>query len=245
MTMNNALFARIRCLFLIGLFAPLFGVASNQAAPGVNEAGFVALFPKNGEPKGWTVHAWDDVKNPPPPGAVWKVIDGVLHGSEPRGTWLVSDKEYSDFILRFDWKIGERGNSGCGLRFPGYGDPAFDGLELQMVDPRYYPPDMKVPPDELSGSLYRAIAPSAQLFKPMEWNRYEVTCKGSIVKVKLNGQQILNADLNSPHAVIKRHNDQDAVPWKDRPRKGHIGFQELSRGGGHVEIRNARIKEIN
>ena len=28
------------------------------------------------------------------------------------------------------------------------------------------------------------------------------------------------------------------------PHKGHIGFQELSRGGGHVQIRNARIKII-
>jgi hypothetical protein len=33
-------------------------------------------------------------------------------------------------------------------------------------------------------------------------------------------------------------------PLHDRPRKGHIGFQELSRGGGHVQIRNARIKVL-
>src|SRR2546430_337926 len=83
------------------------------------------------------VRAWDDVSKPGPEGAKWLVDDqGILNGSEPRGTWLVSEKEYGDFVLEFDWKLGERGNSGCGIRFPGKGDPAFDGLEIQMVDER-------------------------------------------------------------------------------------------------------------
>lgn len=208
------------------------------------EPGFVPLFPHNGIPTEWIVRDWADVKNPPPEGAVWKVIDGVLHGSEPRGTWLVSKRLYSDFVLKFEFKLGERGNSGCGLRFPDAGDPAFDGLELQMVDPRYYPPEMKVPPSELTGSLYRAIAPTEQRFKPTEWNSYQVTCQGPRITVVLNGKQILQTNIKEFDKPIKRHNDQDAVPMKDRPLRGHIGFQELSRGGGHVEIRNARIKEL-
>jgi hypothetical protein len=245
--MKTETLASIACSLVLGVFA--FGGCDGLAATSPGETatsteGFVPLFPENGPTKGWTARAWDDVKNPPPQGAVWKVVDGVLHGSEPRGTWLVSDKEFSDIVLRFEWKLGERGNSGCGLRFPDHGDPAFDGLELQMVDPRYYPPDMTVPPNELTGSLYRAVAPSAQLYKPTEWNQYEVTCKGSKIKVSLNGQQILEVDLNKESKTIKRHNDEDAVPLKDRPHKGHLGFQELSRGGGHVEIRNAVIREL-
>jgi hypothetical protein len=215
------------------------------ATRAADESGFARLFPEDGIPNHWSVRAWNDVKNPGPDGAVWKVVEGVLHGSEPRGTWLVSDKEYGDFVLRFEFKLGERGNSGCGLRFPGFGDPAFDGLELQMVDPRYYPPDFgDVPANELTGSLYRAIAPSEQLFQPTAWNRYEVTCRGANVKVVLNGRQVVDDDLSKHHKIIKRHNGADAVPLKDRPRKGHIGFQELSRGGAHVEIRNAEIKEL-
>ena len=64
-------------------------------------ADFVPLFPADGAPKGWSVRAWDDVKNDGPKGAAWKVQDGVLHGSEPRGTWLVSEREYGDFDLEF------------------------------------------------------------------------------------------------------------------------------------------------
>lgn len=187
---------------------------------------------------------WADVKNPPPEGAVWKVIDGVLHGSEPRGTWLVSDKQYGDFILKFDFKLGDRGNSGCGLRFPEAGDPAFDGLELQMVDPRYFPSDQKPLPSELTGAIYRAIEPKKQVFKPNAWNSYEITLKGPMAKVILNGETVVDTNLHSVVATLKRHNGQDVVPMKERPLKGHIGFQELSRGGAHVEIRNARIKEL-
>jgi hypothetical protein len=117
------------------------------------ESGFTMLFPKDGVPEGWVVTEWNDLAKPAAAGVQWKVQNGVLHGSEPRGTWLVSEKEYGDFILEFEWKLGERGNSGTALRAPMFGDPAFDGLELQMVDPRYYPEDMKVTPDELTGSL--------------------------------------------------------------------------------------------
>jgi hypothetical protein len=44
---------------------------------------------------------------------------------------------------------------------------------------------------------------------------------------------------------VKRHNGQDAVPLNQRPRRGHLGFQELSRDGTQVMIRNARIAELN
>ena len=201
------------------------------------------LFPDKGEPKGWVVRAWDDVSKPGPEGAKWVVDDdGVLNGSEPRGTWLVSEKEYGDFVLEFDWKLGERGNSGCGIRFPDKGDPAFDGLEVQMADERYN--EGRDGPDKLTGSLYKALAPKKQVYKPTEWNKYVVTLKGPTVKVELNGELIQDVNLDQQTAKIERHDGRPAPPLKDRPRKGRIGFQELSRGGAHVMIRNARIKEL-
>lgn len=232
-------------LFNLLLAAALF-VTSSLAADTktTTEEGFKPLFPNDGIPEGWSVRDWADVKNPPPAGAVWKVIDGVLHGSEPRGTWLVSDKEYGDFTLKFEFKLGDRGNSGCGLRFPGAGDPAFDGLELQMVDPRYFPADNKPLPSELTGALYRAVEPKKQVFKPGAWNTYEVTLQGTRAKVTLNGEQVVDINLHEVVTTLKRHNGKEVVPMKERPLKGHIGFQELSRGGDHVQIRHARIKEL-
>ncbi len=210
-----------------------------------DEVGFVSLFPKDGVPEGWVVRKWDDVRNSADAEVKWQVKDGILLGSDPRGTWLLSEKEYGDFILEFEWRLGDRGNSGVALRSPLFGDPAFDGLELQMVDPRYYPTNMEVTPAELTGSLYKAVAPRQQVYKPGEWNLYRITCKGPQVNVVLNGKTILDVDLNKQSVLPKRHDGTDAPALKDRPRKGHLGFQELSRGGGRVEIRGARLKVLD
>jgi hypothetical protein len=204
--------------------------------------GFVPLFTENGAPKGWVVRAWNDVKDPPAQPTEWKIQDGVLHGGEPRGSWLMSEKEYGNFILEFEFKLGERGNSGCALRAPMRGDPAFDGLELQMADLRYNP---QAKDSELTGGLYRAIAPKKQVYKPTEWNKYEITLKRSRIKVMLNGELIQDLDLAEQNQEVKRHDGSVAPPVKDRPRRGHIGFQELSRGEEHAQIRNARIKALD
>jgi len=217
-----------------------FFVLNAAAADGNPD--FIPLFPQDGVPKGWVVRAWNDVKNPAPDNPVWKVEKGVLHGGEPRGSWLLSEKEYGDFILEYEFKLGERGNSGCALRAPLFGDPAFDGMELQMADLRYNP---SAKDSELTGGLYRAIAPVKQVYKPTHWNKYEITCKGSMVKVILNGEPILNVNLDEQDKTVQRHDGSDAPPLKDRPRKGRIGFQELSRGDEHVQIRNARIKVLD
>lgn len=213
------------------------------AALAADHAPSAKLFDKKGPPAGWTVQAWDDVSKPGPEGAKWLVDEaGVLHGSEPRGTWLVSEKEYGDFALEFDFKLGRRGNSGCGIRIPAKGDPAFDGLEIQMADERYN--EGRDGPDKLTGALYKAIAPTQQTFKPLEWNHYLITAKGPHITVALNGQKIQDVNLDEHKQTIERHDGTPAPALKDRPRKGHIGFQELSREGGHVEIKNVTLKEL-
>lgn len=216
----------------------LLGFSASWAAA---QTGFVPLFPEEGVPKGWVARAWDDVSNPPQGASVWKVENGILQGGEPRGSWLLSEKEYKDFVLEFEFKLGERGNSGLALRVPLRGDPAFDGMELQMADLRYNP---EAKDSELTGGIYRAIAPRKQVYKPTEWNQYQVTLQGPRLKVVLNDEVIHDLNLNEQDQVVKRHNGADAPPVKDRPRQGHIGFQELSRGGDHVQIRNARIKVL-
>jgi hypothetical protein len=213
------------------------------AQPQEKEEGFVRLFPKDGTPEGWLVRSWSDVSKPPAdPNTKWVVKEGILHGGEPRGSWLLSPKPYGDFILKYDFKLGPTGNSGCALRVPLFGDPAFDGLELQMADYRYNP-DAK--DSELTGGIYRAIAPRKQVYKPEQWNSYVVTLQGSHLHVVLNGETIQDLNLDEQEQVVLRHNGQPCPKVKDRPRKGHIGFQELSRGAEHVLIRNARIKVLD
>ena len=201
------------------------------------------LFPQPGVPQGWSARLWSDVAKPGPDGTGWRVDDaGVLHCNGTRGSWLVSDAEFGDFVLSFEFKLPERGNSGVGIRFPAAGDPAFDGIEIQMADERYN--EGRDGPDKLTGSLYKALAPTKQAYKPGEWNRYVITAVGPRVRVELNGELVQDVNLDEQKAAVERHDGKPAPPLKDRPRRGRIGFQELSRGGGHVMIRDARLAEV-
>ena len=174
-------------------------------------------------------------------GAAAMVKDGVLTSSGDRGCWFLSEREYGDFELEYEFRLGPRGNSGLALRCLAKGDPAFDGMELQMADFRYNP-DAK--PSELTGGIYRAIPPSNDLYKPQTWNTLRVSLIGTKLRVELNGKVIQNTDLASHAEQVLRHDGSAAPAIKDRPRKGRIGFQNLSRDGGQVEIRKARIREI-
>jgi Domain of Unknown Function (DUF1080) len=205
------------------------------------EEGFTPLFPTDGVPQGWVVTEWSDLAKPAPKGVQWTVKDGSLRPGKLRGTWLVSEKEYSDFVLEFEIKLTERGNSGVALRAPMRGDPAFDGLELQVADLRY---NTAAKDSELTGGLYRAVAPTKQVYKPTEWNKFRIELEGERLKVTLNGEVIQDIDLTTFDKTVKRHDGTDAPPIKDRPRKGHIGFQHLSRNNEPIEIRGARIKEL-
>ena len=201
----------------------------------------VHLFTEPGAPKGFSVREWNEIGKPATPEAKW-TIDAlvILHGSEPRGTWLISDQEYSDFALDLEFKLPPRGNSGVALRAPLHGDPAYDGMELQIVDPRYYDGHGEL--IQLCGAIYRAIPPRVQAFKPEEWNRYQITCRGPRVKVVLNGQTVQDFNLDEQDKPLHRDSpEKSSPPLKDRPRRGHIGFQELSRDG-HVQIRNVTLQ---
>ncbi len=225
----------------VHLLAPALLAALLAPAARAADDGLVPLFPQDGVPKGWVVTEWNDLAKPAPKGVVWTVKDGVLSAGKQRGTWLVSEKEYADFVLEFEIKLTERGNSGVALRAPMKGDPAFDGMELQVADLRY---NTQAKPSELTGGIYRAIAPTKQVYKPTEWNTFHVELKGDHLKAVINGELVQDVDLTKFDQPVKRHDGTNAPPVKDRPRKGHLGFQHLSRNNEPIQIKNVRLKEL-
>jgi hypothetical protein len=229
---------------MLRLIAPLFAVLFLLLpclCPAANdEEGFTNLFPADGEPRGWVVREWNDVSRPVD-NSPWAIKDGILHSGQRRGTWLMSEKEYTDFILEFEIKLNEVGNSGVALGAPMKGDPAFDGMELQVADFRYKHRRETVRADRRH---LRALAPTKQIYRPTEWNRFRIELKGMHLKVTLNGELIQDVDLSQLDQPTKRHDGTAAPPVKDRPKKGHIGFQHLSQRNEPVLIRGARIKEL-
>jgi hypothetical protein len=190
--------------------------------------GFVLLF--NGEDlSGWSgsteSYAVTDGKI---------VLDPNLGGGN-----LYTMGEYEDFVVRFEFRLTSGANNGLAIRAPLAGTPAYDGVEIQILDntsPKYV--DLK--PYQFHGSIYGVVPAERGHLKPIgEWNSEQVTAKGRHITVTLNGATIVDADLDE--ASTPETMDEKDHPGLKR-EKGHIGFVGH---GDHVEFRNIRIKVLN
>jgi hypothetical protein len=147
-------------------------------------------------------------------------------------------KQFSDFVLRFDFRLKPGANSGIGIRAARTGNAAYTGMEIQVLEntaEKY----AKLKPYQYHGSIYGVVAAKRGALKPIgEWNKEEITAKGSHVVVKLNDQVIVDAD-------IAKASKEGAIDGKKHPgllnEQGYLGI--LGHGGG-VDFRSMRIKEL-
>ena len=179
---------------------------------------------------------------------------------------LLTEKEYRNFILRFEFLMPENGNNGLGIRVPNENvDAAYEGMcELQLLDDSgdwYYDKSNKVDklkPYQYTGSVYGCV-PSRRdnvnkqiwgkeknftgggsyVRKPGMWNFEEVKVIGGEIEVYLNGYLITKAD------VSKFKGDGDTPDGRKHPglhnAKGHISW---CGHGSPVKWKNIRIKEL-
>ena len=65
----------------------------------------------------------------------YEIVDGVLRNKPKEGGTIFTEKEYSDFVARVEFRLPKAGNNGLAIRYPGTGDPAYSGMtELQILD---------------------------------------------------------------------------------------------------------------
>ena len=204
--------------------------ASLQAEdkPSAPPEGFTALF--NGKDlEGWKPTGKADV---------WAAENGVIACKGGGGGYLLTDKEYGDFEFRCEYRWGkEGGNSGVGLRTPPKGDPAYAGMEIQLIDDENWEKvhKFKLADYQHTGSIYDVQPAKTAKNKPIgEWNSVVIVCKGRKVTITQNGAELVNADLDDYKAKFEKH------PGLKR-EKGHIGFQSYN---VRVEFRNVWVKEL-
>lgn len=204
-------------------FAPAPGIQNNTPPPG-----FVALF------NGKDLTGWQGLVELPQRAKLsadelrkaqqeanekylphWSVIDGVLR-YDGKGQSLQTAKDYGDFELLVDWKIGPKGDTGIYLR----GTP-----QVQIWDR-----------PEGSGGLFNNQKnpkdPIKKADKPVgEWNTFRIVMRGDIVSVWLNGELVVDK--------VQMENYWD----RSQPiaAKGPI---ELQHHGNPIEFRNIYIKEL-
>ncbi len=147
--------------------------------------------------------------------------------------------EYDDFILRFEFKLTPGANNGLAIRAPLSGDPAYQGMELQILDnaaAKY----ATLQPCQYHGSIYGVVPAKRGHLRPVsEWNVEEVTAQGRQITVRLNGATIVDADIDK--ASMPQTIDKQDHPGLKR-EKGHIGF---CGHGDYLEFRNIRVKILD
>jgi 3-keto-disaccharide hydrolase len=205
------------------LLAPVIGIAEEKAEPG-----FVSLF------DGHSLKNWVMTMQA---GTPYTVKDSkIICPACPADCTLFTMKEYSNFVLRFEFMMEPRGDNGIAIRSPIEGDPAYQAMEIQILDDAH-PTYADVPANWRHGSIWDVVPAKTGFMKKIgDWNEEEITANGRQITVRLNGTTILDTNLDSikDPAVLKKH------PGLQRT-KGRIGLM------GHrkwVEFRNLRIQEL-
>jgi hypothetical protein len=165
--------------------------------------------------------------------SVWGVDKGAIFVEKGGGGWLLTEKEYGDYELRVEYKLSKGANSGIALRTPDKGDPAYVGMEIQLIDDEGWPG--KLADYQHTGSIYDVVPSSKTNNKPIgEWNAMRIVCKGSKILIEVNGEKVVDANLDD-------HKEKKGARHPGILReKGFVGFQSYNT---RVEFRNAFIKE--
>ena len=170
---------------------------------------------------------------------------GILFGKGLAGvrhTDIWTEEKFGDFILDLEFKAAPKSNSGVLLRTGDIEAFLHTAIEVQILD-SYGKEEMT---KEDCGAIFDCLSPSKNAVKkPGEWNRYIITCKANKIYVVLNGEQVIDMDLN---LWTEAHKNPDGTPnkfniaYKDMPRVGNIGLQYHNHP---IWFRNVRIKPLD
>lgn len=161
------------------------------------------------------------------------VKDGVIE-STSKCRFLISEKEFENYVFKFEFQLTSGANNGLGIHYPGNGDPAYTGMELQVLD-NSHEKYANLKDYQFHGGLYTLKAAKKGYLKPVgEWNSEIVTVNGQKVSVELNGVVIMEANLDEINEAKPDH----------QGAKRRNGFLTFCGHGDIVRYRNLQIKEL-
>ncbi len=179
----------------------------------------------------------------------WTVENGTLAaagtGSDGNG-YIVSDKQYDNFDIVFDWKVAKGSNSGLlyhvieGKKFS---TPYLTGPEYQLIDDIGFPE--KLEEWQKTGADYamHLADPSVKQLSPVgEWNTSRILFDNGHVEHWLNGKKLLEFEAWTPEWLALKNSGK----WTNMPEYGlsETGYISLQDHGSKVWFRNMKIKEL-
>ena len=177
---------------------------------------------------------WQTADGKPVPKG-WVVKDGAMTREAKAGD-IWTKERYGDFVLELEFKT--EGNSGVFFRTDNPKDNVQTGIEVQVDVARGKPDKHSV------GAIYDLVVPTKENAKKDDWNKMEITAKGNMISVVINGEKVAEMDLDQWTEGGKNPDgskNKYKTALKDFKREGHIGVQEH---GSNVSYRNIRIKPL-
>ncbi len=194
---------------------------------------------------------WEDVFNADlsnaemKPGSwVW-AKDGFL--VPVTGDTLFSRKDYTNFVLDVAYVMEPTANSGVFLYDTKHPTHKF---EVQILDDNH-PKYAQEVPNQRTGAIYGRLPPSKVCSKPAgELNRMVVSCRGALVKIYVNGEKVVDADLVRWKDPLVNPDGTRVPKWHRNfpalgtiPMHGRIALQGVH-GGKAVRFKHLKVKEL-
>ncbi len=189
---------------------------------------------------GSSLKGWRSLTDPDP-GAGWKVIDGCIVRTAKAGDLLTID-DFGDFELSIEWKVADETNSGILYRVSlSEAQTFYTGPEFQILD-NIHGGD-RLDPKHTAGALYDLVAPTKDVTRPVgSWNETRILVKGWHIEHWLNGEKIVDIDLDSPEGrALKAHSKFSSMSSFASYKHGHFALQDH---GGMVSFRNIKVREL-
>ena len=196
---------------------------------------------------GQSLNGWKNYNAPGITG--WTVQDGCLAasgtGADLTG-YIITEKQYANFDLTFDWKIASAGNSGViyhALEGEKFATPYLTGPEYQLLDDIGFPE--KVENWQKTGADYAMHVADTTVKKlnPVgEWNTSRIVFDNGHVEHWLNGKKIVEFEAWTPEWFALKNSGK----WTSAPEYGlsETGYISLQDHGSKAWFRNMKIKEL-
>lgn len=188
-------------------------------------------------------------------GIVGWMMDGDAVTSDGTGGDLVTDKEYENFDLEFEFKIPKGSNSGVIYKVqdrPDIISTYMSGPEYQVIDDKGYEwkdndgKTLNLAHTQLTGADYDMYEPNnLNLIKPVgEWNKGRIVVNNNHVEHYLNGKKVVDYEYGSDAWKAQVAKSKFAKwPYATAHAKGNIALQCHS-PKEKAWYRNVRIREM-
>jgi hypothetical protein len=193
----------------------------------------------------------------------WIIVDGTLHMKGAKNMTkteldnrsdLIYGEKFENFILKLDWKISEKGNSGVfylGQEYSSNANTIYDYMwrtapEMQILDNiGHIDANRGKNGNRQAGSLYDLIPAKPQNAAPVgQWNSIEISVNNRTVTHKQNGEVVVSYQMDTEYwkNIIANSKFPSLNPnWHDVAKSGFIGLQDHD---DEVWFRNIKIKKL-